>query len=201
MAFTKKINGFREVDTRVGDSPQKIALRELGDTGRWYEIVNLNGLLPPYLTDDKDLVSDTVMLSGDVIKVPSNNPIVSAETELNDIFGTDIKLENGLIEVENGDMKTVSGVKNLVQALQHKVITEPGELLFYPLYGCDAHSLIGASSGPVNALIARGFVARAIKSDRRVNNINKSTVTVQGDSIAVEIEAEAVNGREFSVNI
>jgi len=201
MAFTKEIKGFREVDTRVGDTVQKISLRELSDTGRWYEIVNLNGLLPPYLTSDIRQVTDAVILSGSTIKIPSNNLSVSAETEVNDIFGTDIKLNRGRIEYENGDIKTISSISNLVQALRHKIITEPGELLFYPFFGCDIYSLIGNSSGPVNALVAKGFVGRTIKSDKRVNNINKASVVVEGDSIAVEIEAEAVNGREFLVSI
>lgn len=201
MSFTKELKGFREVDTRVGDSIQKVALRELSDTGRWYEIVNLNGLLPPYITNDINFVSETVILAGNTIKIPSNNPNISAETEINDIFGTDIELNKGRLEVENGDIKTVSKTNNLVQALKHRVVTEPGELLFYPLYGCDVHSLIGESTAPVNALVAKGFVERAIKRDRRVNTINKSVVKVEGDSIAIEVEAEAVNGREFLVSI
>lgn len=199
--FEKEVAGWREVFTRRGDTVEKIAARELGDAGLWYDLANLNNLLPPYITDNADEASSRVLLSGAAIKIPSSRRIASAETDPSEAFGSDVLLQRGEVLVERGDMMLVSGTTNLVQALRHVILTEPGELLYHQEYGCSIHTLMGQSLGPVNALIGRGFVERAVNADPRVSRVRRSTVSVNGDTLNIEMEAVAVDGREVAVRI
>lgn len=199
--FAKEVSGWREVFTRRGDTLEKIAARELGDAELWYDLVNLNRLLPPYLTDDAQTASSRVLLSGSAIKVPAPSRIASAETDPEEAFGSDVLLYRGEILVDRGDMMRVAGTQNLVQALRHVILTEPGELLYHRKYGCSIHTLVGQSQGPINQLIGRGFVERAVNADPRVERTQKATAEVNGDRLNIELEAVAVDGREVVVEI
>ncbi len=50
--FSRTLTGWRFVETLANDTMQGIAARELGDASRWVDLVNINGLTPPYLTGE-----------------------------------------------------------------------------------------------------------------------------------------------------
>lgn len=199
--FTKELAGFRNVETFRGDSLQVIAARELNDAGRWYELANINGLKPPYITDDLSQVSGSVLLTGDLIKIPAPNRTASAETDPETVFGIDVKLDNGSLSVVNGDLALVSGKDNLGQALRHVIETSPAELIYHPLYGCSARRLIGEVNGPNNTFVASAFVKRSLLADPRVTKVPQSIVKVDGDVMSIEAVAVAVDGRKVYAEV
>ena len=199
--FTQELAGFRNVRTFRGDTLQRIASRELNDAGRWYELININGLKPPYITDDLAQSGNGVLLSGSLIKIPSPNQVVSAETDPEAVFGTDVRLEKGDLGAVDGDLALVSGVDNLGQALRNVVKTEPGELVYHPRYGCSARRLIGEVNGPSNTFIAASFVKRSLQADPRVAKVSRTAVDVNGDSMNIEAEAVAVDGRKVYAEV
>lgn len=198
MSFARTLDGWRYVDTHHGDTLQRIAARELGDAGRWYELISLNGLTYPYLTDDPALASDTVLLTGSAIMIPAAGQAGHAGDPMS-VFGQDVALPNGQLQVNNGDLATLSGVDNLSQALRHNIDTEPGDLLFHPRYGCGAHHLLGRADAPANALLAEGYIRRSLSADPRVASVRQVTVAVQGDVLAPTAVVEAVNGQNVIV--
>jgi hypothetical protein len=166
---TKTLSGFRLVETRRGDTLQRIAVRELGDATRWHELAEINRLRPPYLTDDESQVSGSVKLTGSQLLVPSSTPTATVDTNAESIFGTDVLLRRGKFQVSSGDLVLVSGVDNYLQALRHVVRTEPGDLMFHPRYGCGVRKMIGWRAGseshclrPQNkgGAVCRGAVCR-----------------------------------------
>src|ERR1019366_965663 len=115
--------------TDYGDTLPVIAARELGDASRWTEIIAMNGMVFPYLTDDPDSVVPGVFLTGTNITIPSSTP-GAVTTDPNTVFGSDIFLSDGFLTVVNGDIGLVRGLPNLTQALDNLLDTDQGELLY-----------------------------------------------------------------------
>ena len=169
MSFSQTLTGFRLVPTRLDDTLQAIAARELGDASEWPVLANLNNLLPPYLTQDPACVSSRVLLGGSTIKVPGASPVPAAVVDPVDVFGIDIALVDGqIVDDGAGDILTVSGAANLDQAVENRLGTRPGELVFHLAYGCKAHQLKGrGGSATVNGLAAV-YVSKALQADPRI---------------------------------
>lgn len=199
----KRIGGFRQVPTDVGDTPRSIALRELGDASRWTDLVALNGLKPPYLTDDLALAGPGVLLAGQQnIRVPAAAPPASGIADPLSVFGTDIFLPNGRIAVTpGGDMATISGVPNLDQALRNVLATHTKDLNYYPRYGCDTYRLIGQGGTATANRLAVAYVARAVRADSRISRIISATGGIVGDAILVDVVAVTVDGKRVSASI
>jgi len=187
--------GFRLIETRYGDTLQRVAARELGDAARWYELAEINGLRPPYLTDDQLSVSATVKLTGSQLLVPAATPKATIDSTPDGALGIDILLHKGSIQSENGDIALVSGAANYVQALTSLVVTEPGDLLFHPTYGCGVRSLLGSSNSRAKMMLAGGLVRRAIASDPRTAEVVRADISANGDSLQIEAHAMAVHGQ------
>lgn len=203
MSITKRLIAFRRADTRVGDSLQAIAARELGDAGRWPDLVAINGLQPPWITDDLGVASPTVLLAGQQqIKVPAASPAVSGVTDRDSVFGTDVALPGGRLQVTaTGDLAVIGGAANLTQALSNRLASHLKDLDYHPDYGCDVYKLIGKGGTATADQLAVALVSRAVRSDGRVASIESATGTIAGDRIDVQVKAIAVDGRRVSVGI
>ncbi len=201
MAFTKQLTGHRNVQTQRGDTLARIALRELGDASRWYELANINGLKPPYITDDKSQIGNGVLLTGSEIRIPSSNPIASAVTDPDIVFGTDVQLNRGELISEAGDLALTSGVDNLKQAINHVLRTDPGELVYHARYGCSVRALVGDGNTALSGDIAPAFVKRSLLADSRIASVPQSTVRIEGDALVIECEAITVDGKQILTQV
>lgn len=200
MSFTKTITGYRRVDTNHGDTLLAVALREMGDAARWVDLANLNGLRPPYLTDDPAAVTAQVLLTGTPVLVPSSAPAPSAVADPASVFGTDVALAGGVLAAAGGDFAVVSATANLDQALTHRLATRPGDLIYHPAYGCAVAELVGQGGVPAVAQLAVAFVNQAVTADPRIAATRDMTATVTGDTIAVAGTAVTVDGKKLPVS-
>lgn len=203
MSTTKRLVAFRRVETRRGDSLQAIAARELGDASKWPDLAAINGLQPPWITDDLGEASSTVLLAGQQqIKVPAASPAPSGVADRDSVFGTDIALPGGKLQVTpGGDLAVISGSPNLTQALTNRLASHTGDLTFHPEYGCDVYKLVGQGGTATADKLAATLVSRAVRSDGRVASVAKATGSLAGDRISVTVTAVAVDGRRVSVGI
>lgn len=202
-SFSKTIRGYRAVSTRVGDTLQRIAMRELGDAAQWYDLASLNTLVPPYLTDDPAKVSTGVKLAGkDTILVPSTAPAPTGVAQAPSVFGSDCLLQNRQLQATaTGDFAVLSEDSNLKQALEMRIATRPGELVYHKDYGCKVYTLIGKGNTPVADRLAAAFVAQAVSSDPRIDRAENTTATTTGDVLACASTAVAVNGKRLPVGV
>jgi LysM repeat protein len=209
-SFKKSLTGYRKVDTNRGDTLQKVAARELGDASQWPDLATLNGLIPPYITDDPTQVAPGIILSGTTLNVPAPAPVPSAVSDSESLFGTDLALDktgqgvswNGLLTADDsGDFATLSGPDNLSQALENRIVTRPGELLFHLPYGCKVFDLLGAGNGPIAGQLAATFVSQAIKSDARISSVKGVTATITADSQSIAATAITTAGKSLPVGI
>jgi hypothetical protein len=190
----KVLSGFRLVEIRFNDTLQEIAARELGAAGRWPEIIDINNLQHPYLTGDPEEASESVLLYGSLLLVPSATAQVTADVDAGAVYGVDIALPNGRLQVEDGDIALIQGRANLRQALTHKVKTDLRELLYHPTYGCGVGKLRGVTNGPTSGLLSAQYVKDSMLSDDRVDAVKSSVATVNGDAIEVNTNVIPIVG-------
>lgn len=173
--------GWRSETVFYDDTLQALSLRHLGHAKHWLDIVALNGLIPPYLAPK---ASRGVLAFGDSILLPIFQP--SSVARVDDPFLTDLCLDyDGQLVVENGDLSTLSGVDNLKQAFDIRVVVEKKALLFHPEYGCYAPILIGHINRPSLGQMAAFYVKSALIEDLRVKQVTKIRFTVSNDRILV----------------
>jgi len=194
------LTGFRFVETRRGDTMQALALRELGDGKRWPELVALNKLAPPYITDDASLVTDGVVLTGTLVLVPASAAAaISTDPDL--VFERDISLVGGVLQIVGGDFGQVSGTANLSQALRHRIDTDRGDLVMHPEYGSRVRELLGAANGATAGQLAAAYARASVAADPRVQRIRSAVADVSGDSISVTVVAEPITGRAVDATV
>lgn len=200
MSIQRPIAGFRFVEVQRGDTLQRIAAREFGDAARWPELVGYNGLRAPFVTDDPAQAGSGVILSGQLIRVPASSAVISAEASPEEVFGRDVFLRVGRVDVSNGDFAVAGGIANLKQALQHRLDTDRGELLFHRDYGSLVRMLVGTVVGPTASLLAAQYAKAAMLSDPRVSLVSRAEAEVIGDVINVNVEVKPVTGKTIDVS-
>jgi phage baseplate assembly protein W len=198
--FDTPLTGFRHVQTQYGDTLQTFAARVLGDTSQWAILIGMNGLIPPYLTDDPDSVVPGVLLNGSFLTIPASSAATS--TDPNDVFKTDGLLNpDGTLNVtDDGDIGTVSGIANLNQALENALDTDQGELLYHLSYGYLGRRLLGKQNGPTTGMLAARYAKQTVAADSRIAQVDDSTATIVGDAIATVVQAETIAGTKVPIN-
>lgn len=210
MSWEKSLTGYRQVETRHGDTLERIALRELGDASRWYDLAHLNGLRPPYLTDDPAAASPRTPLTGTLLMVPASasvpsgvaDPASTGATDPAALFGRDIGLSQGWLTAEaTGDLAVTTGLANLDQALSHRLETDPGELLYHPDYGCRVRDLLGHGINPALGQLGAAFVDQALRADPRVARTEAARITFGAETLRVSGAAVAGDGKQIPISI
>jgi phage baseplate assembly protein W len=197
--FDKPLDGYRFVDTQVGDTLQRIAARELGDAAQWGNLIAYNNLVPPYLTDDPDQVVPGVLLTGSQILVPAGAPVIATTTDPTQVFDVDIALTNGLLSAANGDLVSVAGRANLAQALKNNVETDRGSLLWHTAYGSLCRATIGSINGPTQAQLCAAYAKASLQLDPRVSSVSSAVATILGDQMDLSLEVIPIVGRPIQI--
>lgn len=199
--FEREMPSYRLAETHAGDTLQRVAAREMGDANRWPELVWLNKLVSPYLTDDESAVSDGVLLTGSLIRIPAPVGVNTDATERGQVYERDCRMVNRrLVDDGNGDIAVVAGVPNLTQQLRHRVITPRGQAARHPEYGCLVWLLQGKVTGPTASMLGAQYVKSALKADYRVSSVTSATAEVTGDATRITATAEAIAGGKVDIS-
>ena len=201
-AFSKEMPNYRIAATEHGDTVKLIAARELGDANRWPELVWLNALVWPYITDDEARAGTGVLLSGQFIKIPAPAGVLSDRAETGQVFERDCKMTDRMLDDNGaGDFQVVSGSSNLVQQLQHRIITPRGQAMRHPAYGSLLYRVIGRVNGPAASLLAAEYTKSAVLSDYRIRSVESSDAKVTGDRVEVTARATTIAGGVVDLQI
>lgn len=203
MTLSVRAAGYRLAETHQGDTIQKVAARTLGDASRWPELVAYNNLVPPYLVDDIAGIETSgdgmVLIAGMHLRVPVSKP-TSNVVNPTDIFGTDLLLDaNGFFTAADGQLTLVSDVPNLTQALRIRLSTEQRELVWHPRYGNPLFQYVGVKSNPVYLQLTAALGERVIRADPRIADVPRVVTTIDADSLLIEVDAVAVDGRDLNI--
>lgn len=199
--FERELPSFRLAETHAGDTLQRVAAREMGDANRWPELVWINNLTSPYLTDTPSEASDTVLLTGAMIRVPAPTGINTDATERAQVYERDCKMvKRRLVDDGNGDIAVVSGTDNLTQQLKHRIVTPRSQLVRHPEYGCLVWELQGKVAGPLAGLLGAQYVKATVQADYRVSSVISATAQVDGDATRITVTAEAIAGGKVDIS-
>lgn len=186
---------------------QSIAQRYYSDVSAWTELIEHNNLKYPYIVDNEDLkLKDPagLVMVGDTIIIPNEESL--SDVVLQDIssrdrdallelsFGRDLNItdneesfnEHGTSDEilgfsgRSGDLDTVTGVSNVKQQLQTRLLTPVGSLMLHPDYGSNLHNLFGYNI-PEQAVLIDLEVCRTLLKDSRVQSANNTDWKIEGN--------------------
>lgn len=199
--FEREMPSYRLAETHAGDTLQRVAAREMGDANRWSELVWLNSLSYPYLTDVPEESGESVLLNGSMIRIPAPTGVNTDATERAQVYERDCKMvKRRLVDDGNGDLAVVAGTDNLTQQLSHRINTPRGQLARHHEYGCLVWLLQGKVTGPTANLLGSQYVKSALRADYRVSSVISSTAEVGGDATRITASAETIAGGRVDIS-
>ncbi len=205
------------------DDIRLIAQRYLGDPRRWQELVVINELRPPYVTPDGSgntlKPGDSILFPSAVTK---NAPtLVGVQTGSNQnyddadfrdttllmdqTYGRDILLSSNeasgdfdLTDMkvnQRGDLATVAGIENVVQAINIKFSTEQGQLKIHPYFG--ARYAIGSKATTKSFNEFRANTLSTLLSDGRIEDVTSLVISSVADTLSVSAKLQLINGEDY----
>ncbi|HUX55661.1 MAG TPA: hypothetical protein VMV77_01715 [Bacteroidales bacterium] len=184
----------QEVEFESGMSLQRLADELYGDPGMWNLIYETN----------KEAIGDDPqnILAGTLLKVltkPTQSIVVNTLAgqldvfdiwDKDKIFGTGFVLKDGdiVFNSDTGQYDVVSGLDNLIQVLQVRMLTRLRTLVRYSEYGNYALNLIGRTGINENQQIVAVEVEKTLLAEPRVTNVKNVKVTKSKDAFFVEAE-------------
>jgi hypothetical protein len=133
-----------------------------------------------------------------------NRPI-TADTRA---YGTDLRAVNvgdGRVDLAwdaTGDLATVSGIDNLIQAINLRARCQAGQHPFHPTYGLP--SPVGRPYTAHVGILYVFFMRRSLLADPRINRVRNAQISVAGDVFTLTAEIQPVASRTalpISVNV
>lgn len=140
-------------------------------------------------------IQTKVLKTGDTLYLPATiQNIASAKLSTSDVYGTDIYLDDdGFMTKVDGDLKTVSGVDNVAQAVILRWRTPYGQLPGDSTYGNRLFELLGEENAPYYHTLSLAFAKQCAVSDPRVENLEILDLTSELDSIKIRGDVKVVN--------
>ena len=125
-------------------------------------------------------------------------------------YGTDLRLvfpgANPDLSLVGGDLASVSGLDNLLQALKLRILTEQGELaqLGHRRYGSKISDLIGEPLDRANLELLRRYVRKELLQERRVADVLRVAVSLRADdpsAVDIAVTVLAISGETLSFEV
>lgn len=203
-----RLQRYTTVDTVTilgGDTIQSLAARTLGDPDLYRELILLNKLRPPYISD---VAAPNVLTHGDPILVPSKKGVSAGSgvrmnkdyevTKNLDFakksFGVDLRIDDDfdIVFANFGDFDLTAGVDNMAQAILMKILLENGSLKRHPWIGSSLQ--IGSKSKDLK--LARSNLMKSLNQDARVEGVPFLSLQQTGDTITVKASIRLVGASQ-----
>lgn len=194
----------RQIRYTGGVSLERLAAQELGDSRRWGEIVELNGLKAPYTTDDASDPRPNLLKPGATVLIPTEPtsgfseapPVGEIRTTrgLNEVqksLGSDLRLteDYDLALTNSGDFDVVSSSENLAQAILLKLSYEPGEVIRHPSLGA---GILPGQKFP-NLDDVQDNLTRSLLSDPRIEAIQDVNLRRESSTLTLSFQVKIKN--------
>lgn len=161
----------------------------------YYGDASLSSLIATY----NNIPTDEPLKPGQQILIPklnfaesktTNNEIYNSPDE-KDNYGKDLMIQDGDFAIYNGDLKLVSGIENLEQALLNRYSTLIGARVRLVAYGIQAS--IGNALEATSALI-QASVHQTTVEDPRVETVEDINFVGSGDKLTLSVTYVDKNG-------
>lgn len=191
---------FSEYIVQRGDNIFSIAEKLFGNPERWFELVLLNDLVFPYITDGAG--GDKVKGVGDTLFYITEGTdmttfqIYLKEYEIFDVslYGCDIAISDTReIMFSDNDVGFFYDERLVRQSILLRFTTELGSYRLNPNFGFPV--IVGTKE----MLPVLTILNSVLSSDFRVSRANIMNIEVIGDMLSLNIKLELKGGREISV--
>lgn len=184
----------QQIEYKKGVTLEKLSQDLLGDSNRWGEIAEVNGLKPPYVVNDKSSTLKNVIKPGEKLLIPipiqngfsevpegAGNKLTQNLNTLEKSLGVDLKLtdEYDLSLSASGDLELVAGADNMAQGVILKLLYEPGEVMRYPNMGTGI--LPGRKFPPLEEI--KDLLTNSLLQDPRVANVTGLALRRESSSL------------------
>jgi len=97
---------------------------------------------------------------------------------------------------EKGQLATVRGVENLIQALYIRLITPLGSYVGHPKFGSNIHKYLGKKNTEENATLLNLEIERTLRTDGRVTRVELVNYVIKGNTYAAHFKVTSVTIEE-----
>ncbi|MFA5048661.1 MAG: hypothetical protein WC516_06575 [Patescibacteria group bacterium] len=184
------IYGIRSYTVSDGETLEQIGINQYGDPSLSTLLLMFNG------------VSNDDLYAGMIIQLPQT--VRSSLNEDNEIyaldrsnqFGVDARVDvNGkIVFSENSDFATVSGEKNMTQAINLRLNESLGKRLYLTTYGL-ATSVGNAKSSTAPMAYITTNILDTLKQDPRIQSVDNIRVNGENDVINVSLNIHTIVGQ------
>lgn len=165
---------------RNTESLMDMANRVTGDFENWANIVQLNGLAPPFpgaSNPSLSLAGAPLFTSG---RNATTNQSTRKQTYFNNVLGTDYDFGpiNGIQPTWLGDITLITGYLNFARSIGRRLQTPLGSLIYHPDYGSSIPAEVGAVQTQDEATRITAYGKSAIAGDPRTGSIISAVTTI-----------------------
>jgi hypothetical protein len=179
---------------REHETIQQFAFRTTGSFEKWQNIVEINNLVPPYVSTSFNPVPDTAS-PGMTLYLPPG-PTLVPSSYIQNILGTDFNFGTFQNDMPwTGDLGTLTGFSNLRYALIRRLLTPLNGYIFDSTYGSRLPFEIGNINQGFSKLETTrlsAYAGRSILQDPRVQRITKIQVSGNVQSQSYNVNASLV---------
>ena len=179
---------------REYETIQQFSARTTGSFENWESIVEINNLIPPYVSTSSNPAPNTAS-PGTTLYLPPG-PTLVPSSYLQNVLGTDLNLGTFQSDMPwTGDFGTFSGFSNLEYALIRRLTTPLHGFTFDPAYGSRLSAEIGNVNkgfGALETVRLSAYASRAILQDPRVLDITQINVSGNPQSQSYNLTATIV---------
>lgn len=187
----------KQIKLEKGLTLERLAQKELGDSTRWGEIVEVNNLKAPYISEDPQESREGVLRPGQNILIPiplqngfsqvpvgKENKLTKGMSELEKSLGTDLKINSDfdLVLTSSGDLELVAGADNMAQAVLLKLSYEPGEVMRHPQLGSGV--IVGRKFPPIEDIKDR--ITQTLLQDRRIEKVEGLVLIRENSGLSIQ---------------
>lgn len=122
-----------------------------------------------------------------------------------ELYGTDLSFTydgtTSDIYSDTSDIATITGMENLYQAIQDRLLTEMGSLPLHPTYGSRLKTLIGKGNSLINEMLVKMMVTESLQYEQRIALIQNIDVSFSRTTQTMYIVVEIVSIYSTQINI
>jgi len=145
-----------------------------------------------------------VRVTGETLWLPSDATVPDPAASFTDLdvelYGRDIALPDGQLALgPDGDLVTVEGRANIVQALGQRIRTTRGELVLHPEYGMETLLAVGVEGTHERVKLSGLELARTVLQDPRVVGIGSLNVRFADTANRIDMDVRLIGPGQRSL--
>lgn len=181
-----------------GDTYQSISLKLLGNVDLWMYIAYVN----PSVSYESALIPGTqifIPVKTDLSSGKRKEVYIFSEDRSRDPYGADIQIDfRGNIMFSNDDAVLLSGMYNVLQAIDLQLNTEVGSLIKQSGYGIVAQAGFAGTTMAIKYL--KMAVLNTVSQDPRIQSVENMRVVLESDAVYISMDIR-VAGAESTLPV